>query len=88
LRLLKRDVAPSVDAYGALKLYVKDTNDDASNVIILFQVAVEVKVEMNVYLYNDIISKLAKAREVDDAPELFHKMEIQGVLSSVHARGL
>jgi len=82
LRLLERNVAPSADAYGALILHVKDTTDDASNAMILFQEAVEAKVEMNIYLYNNIISKLAKARKADNALELFQKMKAQGVIPS------
>jgi len=82
LRLLERNVAPSADAYGALILYVKDTTDDASNAMILFQEAVEAKVEMNLYLYNNIISKLAKARKADNALELFQKMKAQGITPS------
>ena len=82
LRLLERNVAPSADAYGALILNVKDTTDDASNAMILFQEAVEAKVEMNLYLYNNIISKLAKARKADNALELFQKMKAQGVTPS------
>ena len=66
MRLLKRSVAPWVDAYGAPTPYVKDTTDDT---MILFQEAVEANVEMNLYLYNNIISKFAKAREADDVPE-------------------
>ena len=39
---------------------------------------------MNLYIH----IKFAEAREADNAPELFQKMKIQGMLSLVHARGL
>jgi len=39
---------------------------------------------MNLYIYNNTISKFAEAREADNAPELFQKMKIQGMLSLVH----
>lgn len=82
LRLLEQNLAPSADAYGALILYVKDTTDDASNAMILFQEAVDANVEMNLYLYNNIISKLAKARKADNALELFQRMKAQGLTPS------
>ncbi|KXN80907.1 Pentatricopeptide repeat-containing protein 5, mitochondrial [Leucoagaricus sp. SymC.cos] len=81
-RLVEQGAAPSADAYGALILYVKDTTDDVSNAMMLFREAVEAKVEMNIYLYNNIISKLAKARKADYALELFQRMKAQGIKTS------
>lgn len=70
--------APSADAYGALILYVKDTTDDASNSLMLWNEAMRVGVVPNIYLFNNIISKLSRARKADYALDLFHMMKEQG----------
>ncbi|KAJ6486685.1 hypothetical protein C8R45DRAFT_265885 [Mycena sanguinolenta] len=75
VRILEMGGAPSADAYGALILYVKDTTDDTSNAMALFQEAQVHRVQPNQYLYNNIISKLAKARKADYALELFEQMK-------------
>ncbi|KAJ7233774.1 hypothetical protein C8J57DRAFT_1381560 [Mycena rebaudengoi] len=69
MRILELGGAPTADAYGALILYVKDTTDDTSNAMALFQEAQVHRVVLNQYLYNNIISKLAKARKADYALE-------------------
>jgi len=78
LRILDQGHAPSADAYGVLIQYVKDTTDDTSGAIALFQEAVERGVRPNLYLYNNIISKLAKARKADYTLELFQQMKANG----------
>ena len=78
LRILDQGRAPSADAYGVLIQYVKDTTDDTSGAIALFQEALERAVRPNLYLYNNIISKLAKARKADYALELFQQMKANG----------
>ncbi|KAF7433545.1 hypothetical protein PC9H_005503 [Pleurotus ostreatus] len=75
IRILDQGGAPTADAYGALILYVKDTTDDTSNAMALFQEAQSQNVAPNLYLYNNIISKLAKARKADYALELFQEMK-------------
>ncbi|KAL0949848.1 hypothetical protein HGRIS_009881 [Hohenbuehelia grisea] len=75
MRVLDNGGAPSADAYGALILYVKETTDDTSNAMSLFREAQMQGVIMNLYLYNNIISKLAKARKADHALELFQEMK-------------
>ncbi|KAJ7442553.1 hypothetical protein B0H11DRAFT_1749070 [Mycena galericulata] len=79
MRILELGGAPTADAYGALILYVKDTTDDTSNALALFQEAQVHRVVPNQYLYNNIISKLAKARKADYALELFEQMKAGGV---------
>ena len=74
--------APSSDAYGALIYNVKDTTDDATNALMLWTEAVELGVEPNLYLYNNIISKLARARKADQALELFKQMKERGLSPS------
>ncbi|KAJ7484597.1 hypothetical protein FB451DRAFT_1084055 [Mycena latifolia] len=78
MRILELGGAPSADAYGALILYVKDTTDDTSNAMALFQESQVHRVHPNLYLYNNIISKLAKARKADYALELFEQMKAGG----------
>ncbi|KAF7309749.1 hypothetical protein MIND_00346700 [Mycena indigotica] len=78
VRMLDMGGAPTADAYGALILYVKDTTDDTSNAVALFQEAQVHRVVPNQYLYNNIISKLAKARKADYALELFEQMKTSG----------
>ncbi|KAK7038922.1 hypothetical protein VNI00_010313 [Paramarasmius palmivorus] len=82
LRLLERGTAPSADAYAGLILGVKDTTDDTSASMALFREALERGVKPNLYLYNNIISKLSKARKASAALELFHSMRVQS--SPVH----
>jgi pentatricopeptide repeat protein len=74
-RILDQSGAPSADAYGALIQSVKDTTDDCSNALALFEESQARGVAPNLYLYNTIISKLAKARKADHAIELFHQMK-------------
>ncbi|KAJ8515753.1 hypothetical protein ONZ45_g6863 [Pleurotus djamor] len=75
LRIIEQGGSPSADAYGALILYVKDTTDDTSNAMMLFQEAQANNVMPNLYFYNNMISKLAKARKADYALELFQEMK-------------
>ncbi|EGO04192.1 hypothetical protein SERLA73DRAFT_44140 [Serpula lacrymans var. lacrymans S7.3] len=74
-RITENGGAPSPDAYGSLIENVKDTTDDTSNAMALFREAQLVGCTPNVYLFNTIISKLAKARKADFALELFQQMK-------------
>jgi len=78
LRILEHGGTPSADAYGALISCVKDTTDDSSNAYTLYRESQIHGVVPNVYLYNTMISKLAKARKADLAMELFSKMKANG----------
>ncbi|KAG6816907.1 hypothetical protein H0H87_001860 [Tephrocybe sp. NHM501043] len=78
-RILQQGGAPDADAYGALIYNVKDTTDDASNALELFHEAQTHRVAPNVYLFNNIISKLARARKADYAMELFQQMKALGI---------
>jgi len=79
VRVLEQGGAPSADAYGGLILHVKDTTDDTSNALALYRESQEREVTPNIYLYNNIISKLAKARKADLALELFQTMKSRNV---------
>jgi len=81
-RILEQGGCPSADAYGVLIQNVKDTTDDASAAMTMFQEAVERGVKPNLYLFNNIISKLSKARKADYALELFQQMKDSGIKPS------
>jgi len=78
LKIIEYGGTPSADAYGALISCVKDTTDDSANAYALYRESQIRGVVPNVYLYNTIISKLAKARKADLAMELFSKMKANG----------
>jgi len=82
MRILDQGLTPSADAYGVLIQHVKDTTDDTSGAMALFNEASERLVRMNLYLYNNIISKLSKARKADYALELFQQMKATSVMPS------
>lgn len=79
MRILEQGGSPTADAYGALIYHVKDTTDDTSNAMALFNESQRLGVSPNQYLYNNIISKLAKARKADYALELFQQMKATNV---------
>ena len=81
-RVLANGGVHSADAYGVLIYTVKDTTDDTSNAMALYNEALALNVQPNLYLYNNIISKLAKARKADEAMQLFHKMGAYGIYPS------
>ncbi|RPD54386.1 hypothetical protein L226DRAFT_617845 [Lentinus tigrinus ALCF2SS1-7] len=78
-RILQQGGVPSADAYGALILHVKDTTDDTSNAMALFQESQSFGVVPNIFMYNTVISKLAKARKADYALQLFQDMKARGI---------
>ncbi|KAF8590270.1 hypothetical protein K439DRAFT_1403942 [Ramaria rubella] len=81
-RIIDQGGTPSSDAYGALISAVKDTTDDAGNALPLWQEALSRSVRPNIFMYNTIISKLAKARKTDHALQIFEQMRAQGVRPS------
>ncbi|KAH9853323.1 hypothetical protein C2E23DRAFT_884921 [Lenzites betulinus] len=78
-RILQQGGVPSADAYGALILNVKDTTDDTSNAMALYQESQSYGVVPNIFMYNTVISKLAKARKADYALHLFQDMKARNV---------
>ncbi|KAH9920796.1 uncharacterized protein B0H18DRAFT_1213255 [Fomitopsis serialis] len=78
-RIIEHGGVPTADAYGALIHNVKDTTDDASSAIALYRESRERGVIPNVFLYNTMISKLAKARKADDAIALFKEMKASAI---------
>ncbi|KAL1753815.1 hypothetical protein FB107DRAFT_276393 [Schizophyllum commune] len=78
-RMIEQGGYPSADAYAALIMQVKDTTDDTSNALALFNESQIGGVRPNLFLYNNIISKLSKARKTDTALELFQAMKEQNI---------
>ncbi|KAG1738822.1 uncharacterized protein EDB91DRAFT_1248983 [Suillus paluster] len=74
-RITSNGGIPSPDAYGSLIECVKDTTDDTSNTMSLFSEAQMLGCTPNIYLYNTIISKLAKACKADFTLKLFQQMK-------------
>ncbi|KAK7696450.1 hypothetical protein QCA50_001107 [Cerrena zonata] len=81
-RIIEQGGTPSPDAYGALVQHVTSTTDDAANAMALYQEAISRNVTPNLYLYNTIISKLAKARKADSAIQLFQELKMRGIQPS------
>jgi len=79
--LLSLGVAPDSDAFAAyiVNLDVTDTNDEATEALALFHEAKSLGVRPSTFLYNTLISKLAKARRSDDALYHFHEMRTNGI---------
>lgn len=79
--LLSLGVAPDSDAFAAyiVNLDVTDTNDEATEALALFHEAKSLGVRPSTFLYNTLISKLAKARRSDDALYYFHEMRANGI---------
>lgn len=82
--LFNLGVAPDSDAFAAyiVNLNVTDTNDEATEALALFHEAKSLGVRPSTFLYNTLISKLAKARRSDDALYYFHEMRTNGVVPS------
>ena len=77
-------VAPDADAFAAyiVNLNGTDTNDEATEALAFFHQAKSLGVQPSTFLYNTLISKLAKARRSDDALYYFHEMRINGLTPS------
>ncbi|KAG8821874.1 hypothetical protein FRC17_009708 [Serendipita sp. 399] len=78
-RLVAQGSAPSANSYGALIANIKDTTDNAAVAIELFEESRRLNVEPTSFLYNTIISRLAKARKADYAMMLFQNMKQAGL---------
>jgi len=82
--LMKLGIAPDADAFAAyiVNINVTDTNDEATEALALFHEAKSLGVPASTFLYNTLISKLAKARRSDDALYYFHEMCANGISPS------
>lgn len=79
--LMDLGVAPNSDAFAAyiVNLNVTDTNDEATEALALFHESRALGVQPSSFLYNTLISKLAKARRSEDALYYFHEMRVHGI---------
>ncbi|KZT50657.1 hypothetical protein CALCODRAFT_178070 [Calocera cornea HHB12733] len=78
-RMIEQGGAPSCEAYAVLILTVKEFTDDCNVALALYNEAISLGVAPNVFLYNNIISKLSKARKAEAALEIFQDMKKHGV---------
>jgi pentatricopeptide repeat protein len=74
-RMVTQGSAPRVRSHSALIANIKDTADNAAVAIELFEESKHLNVKPTSYLYNTIISRLAKARKVDYARMLFQAVK-------------
>jgi pentatricopeptide repeat protein len=81
-RIIALGGAPSADAYGALISCIKDTTDDASVAVELFEESQRLGVRANTFLYNTLISKLSRARKAKYVLKLFRRMAEEGLRPS------
>lgn len=81
-RLIEAGGAPSAEAYGTLILNAKDTTDDASVAIDLFEESRRLGVPPNTFLFNNLISRLSKARRTKAVLECFEQMKAAGIPTS------
>ncbi|KZO93769.1 hypothetical protein CALVIDRAFT_242190 [Calocera viscosa TUFC12733] len=78
-RMIEQGGAPSAEAYAVLILTVNDFTDDCNVALGLYNEAISLGVVPNVFLYNNIISKLSKARKAETALEIFQDMKKSNV---------
>ncbi|EJU05986.1 hypothetical protein DACRYDRAFT_19322 [Dacryopinax primogenitus] len=78
-RMIEQGGAPSAEAYAVLIMTVNDFTDDCNVAMSLYNEAISLGVVPNVFLYNNIISKLSKARKAEAALEIFQEMKKHGV---------
>jgi len=78
-RMLEQGGAPSAEAYATLIMTVNDFTDDCNVAMGLYNEAIGLGVVPNVFFYNNIISKLSKARKAEAALEIFQEMKKHGV---------
>jgi len=86
-RLIAAGAAPSADAYGSMILNARDTTDDATVAIELFEEARRLGVVPNTFLFNNLISRLSKARRASAVLQVFEQMKVAGVLPSAVTYG-
>jgi len=78
-RIIQAGRAPSADAYAAMILNARDTTDDATVAIELFEESRRLGVIPNTYLFNNLISRLSKARRTKAALDCFRQMKQAGI---------
>lgn len=80
--MIEQGMIPSAETYGHLIDAVKFTTDDVSAARKLWDESQQLEVKPNLYLYNTIISQLARARKAEDALLLFADLKQRGIRPS------
>ncbi|GAA5805495.1 hypothetical protein EDC94DRAFT_603560 [Helicostylum pulchrum] len=79
-KLRKLDLYPDGDAYGSLLSCTSNsTTDESTDALAIYEEVKKHNVRPTVYLYNVIISKLAKCRKIEPVLHLFDEMKQVGV---------
>ncbi|KAK9896961.1 hypothetical protein P389DRAFT_51641 [Cystobasidium minutum MCA 4210] len=86
-KILAAGAAPSADAYAAMITSAKDTTDDATVALELFEEARRFGVVPNLFLFNILISKISKARRTHLALSYFEQMKAIGIQPSAVTYG-
>lgn len=75
-KLRERDLYPDGDAYGSLlACNSNSTTDESTDALAIYEEVKKHNVRPTVYLYNVIISKLAKCRKIEPVLHLFDEMK-------------
>ncbi|KAI9334184.1 hypothetical protein BD770DRAFT_402526 [Pilaira anomala] len=78
--LRKNGLYPDGDAYGSLlSCSSNETTDESTDALAIYKEVKKHNVRPTVYLYNVILSKLAKCRKVDPVLQLFEEMKTFGI---------
>lgn len=82
LRMISANQVPSASAYAALIATIQERTDDAIVAEELFNESQRLGVRPTTYLFNTIISKLSRARKVEQALRLFDTMQTSNLRPS------
>ncbi|KAL9560045.1 hypothetical protein MBANPS3_000110 [Mucor bainieri] len=79
-KLREHDLYPDGDAYGSLlACSANSTTDESTDALAIYEESRKHNVRPTVYLYNVILSKLAKCRKIEPVLRLFSEMKQLGV---------
>ncbi|KAI7872605.1 uncharacterized protein EV154DRAFT_104506 [Mucor mucedo] len=79
-KLRERNLYPDGDAYGSLlACNSNSTTDESTDALAIYEEVKKHNVRPTVYLYNVIISKLAKCRKIEPVLHLFDEMKQVGI---------
>ncbi|GAA94249.1 uncharacterized protein L969DRAFT_91059 [Mixia osmundae IAM 14324] len=78
-RLYREGLRPSADAYALLIQHAHSTTDDARVALAIFEEAKAAGCVPNAFLYNNVISKSAKAKRIGVASRLLEEMKAAGL---------
>lgn len=84
INLLQMGSSPDATGYGKLISLepINSTRNEAGDALLLFQESRNLNVFPNTFLYNVLLSKLSKARRLNECFTLFEEMDVLGVKKS------